>query len=149
MLKHRYHTSCKTEIGYPNMSRRSFLGIFYVPTWVVWQPCSQFLVIYLLNLRGQSSAAASGGLHAGMDQKSIRDNELHFDNQFDGGGHNPGINGNENFDNLTTLSATVSGGVSYRWRLGLRFSLLHGFIFFMVMFSSVFLNSNLHFPESL
>src|SRR5690554_3897615 len=67
------------------------------------------------HLKINSESYFSGGIQAGIDQKSIQDDDLRFDNQFDGTGHNPGINSNENFNNLAELKSTVSGGISYRW----------------------------------
>ena len=55
----------------------------------------------------------SGGLQAGINQKSIEGNKLRFDNQFDGSGHNAGINSNENLLNITEIKPTVSAGISY------------------------------------
>lgn len=57
----------------------------------------------------------SGGVQAGIDQKSMQNDDLRFDNQFEGTGHNPGLNSNESFNNLAELKSTVSGGISYMW----------------------------------
>lgn len=70
-------------------------------------------VAYHVKINNESYFA--GGVQAGIDQKSFQDDDLRFDNQFDGTGHNPGLNSNENFNNLTELKSTVSGGISYMW----------------------------------
>jgi len=57
----------------------------------------------------------SGGLQAGINQKSIDGSELRFDNQFDGEGHNPILNSNEVYTNLSEIKPAVSAGISYMW----------------------------------
>lgn len=57
----------------------------------------------------------SGGIQAGINQKSFDDSDLRFDNQFEGTGHNPMINSTENFNNFSELKPTVAGGISYMW----------------------------------
>src|SRR5690554_484432 len=57
----------------------------------------------------------SAGLQGGINQKNINEDDLRFDNQFDGFGHNPGINSNEDLTSLSELKPSVSAGISYMW----------------------------------
>lgn len=57
----------------------------------------------------------SGGLQGGISQKSIDKSSLRFDNQFDGIGHNMGIDANENLNNLSEVKPSFSAGISYQW----------------------------------
>ncbi|MDD2984552.1 MAG: PorP/SprF family type IX secretion system membrane protein [Crocinitomicaceae bacterium] len=57
----------------------------------------------------------STAIQGGINQKSINKDDLRFDNQFDGIGHNSGVNSNENLGSLSELKPTVSAGVSYLW----------------------------------
>lgn len=57
----------------------------------------------------------TGGIQGGINQKSINENNLRFDNQFDGIGHNSGFNSNENLASLSELKPTASAGISYTW----------------------------------
>lgn len=57
----------------------------------------------------------SAGIQGGINQKGLNPNELRFDNQFDGTGHNTGINSNENLSNVSEIRPTVSAGISYLW----------------------------------
>jgi len=57
----------------------------------------------------------SAGLQGGINQKAIDANELRFDNQFDGLGHNAGINSNESLSSVSEIKPTFSAGISYLW----------------------------------
>lgn len=57
----------------------------------------------------------SGGLQAGVNQRSIDPSDLEFDNQFDGFGHNPTLNSGEDFSNISVMKPTFSAGISYSW----------------------------------
>ena len=68
---------------------------------------------YHIRINNQSYFA--GGIQGGINQKSINESNLRFDNQFDGLGHNSGLNSNENLANLSELKPTASAGISYSW----------------------------------
>lgn len=55
------------------------------------------------------------GLQGGFHQKGLDVSQLRFDNQFDGIGHNPTINSNENLSNFSVIRPTLSAGISYTW----------------------------------
>ena len=57
----------------------------------------------------------SGGVQFGINQKSIDDSDLRFDNQFEGTGHNAALSSNESFGNFSEIKPTVAGGISYLW----------------------------------
>lgn len=57
----------------------------------------------------------SAGLQGGINQRSLENNDLRFDNQFEGTGHNPALNSNEGFNSISEVSPTISGGISYMW----------------------------------
>src|SRR5690554_1819891 len=75
----------------------------------------------LLNLSGayhlkiDQQNYISGGLQVGFNQKSINEDDLRFDNQFDGTAHNSSLNSNENLTSLSEIQPTVSAGISYMW----------------------------------
>jgi type IX secretion system PorP/SprF family membrane protein len=62
-----------------------------------------------------SSSYLSAGLQGGFNQKSIDYNDLRFDSQFSGIGHNPELNSNEDLGSNSEMSPTISGGLSYMW----------------------------------
>ena len=74
----------------------------------------------ILDIKLNDKSFLSGGVQGGINQKSIRADELRFDNQYDGSGHNKGLNSNENLSNLSELKPSFSGGVSYIWSNSLR-----------------------------
>lgn len=57
----------------------------------------------------------SGGIQAGLYQKSMDISDLRFDSQFEGTGHNPALDSHEDLSSHSELSPTVSGGISYMW----------------------------------
>lgn len=67
------------------------------------------------HIRINNQSYISAGLQGGINQKSINENDLRFDNQFDGIGHNSGLSSNEDLTSLSELKPTVSAGISYMW----------------------------------
>lgn|SRR5690554_17968 len=61
----------------------------------------------------------SGGIQGGFNQRSMEVDDLRFDNQLDGTGHNPLIDSQESFSSMSEMSPTISGGISYIWSDGL------------------------------
>ncbi|PWH82196.1 PorP/SprF family type IX secretion system membrane protein [Brumimicrobium oceani] len=70
---------------------------------------------FAAHVKINSKSFFSGGLQGGFNQKSIDKSDLRFDNQFEGTGHNPAINPNEDLSNISEISPTISGGISYLW----------------------------------
>jgi len=60
----------------------------------------------------------SAGLQSGINQRSIDPNNLEFDSQFDGSGHNPTMSSGETFLSLSELKPSVAAGISYSWADG-------------------------------
>lgn len=67
------------------------------------------------HVRIDDNSYFSGGINAGINQRSLNTNNLRFDNQFDGTGHNASLSHFENLQNFNTTKPMVSAGISYSW----------------------------------
>lgn len=72
------------------------------------------------HLKMNDKSYFSAAIQGGINQKSINENELRFDNQFDGLGHNSGYSSYENLTDISEVKPTISAGVSYLWSNNLR-----------------------------
>ncbi len=77
-----------------------------------------FSVSYIKALNRKNNHFIGGGIGIGLGQRSIRYNDLHFDNQWDGTAYNPNISSNETFSKTQFWFYDVSAGA--HWYLQLK-----------------------------